>query len=420
MMQAQMGSAGQSGDWFYDSARSRPLLDKAQEQETDTEKWRALYAIFGLVIKDPAGRRLLQAWANNLIHNPPDLIVMPERKHYFALRREHKPILEGAGNSKLLELIARGKLDTLQSAASQKRFLAGSLLPIGFAKILLGDADSNEVGAALSEWLTRWADPPSAHDSLMPKAEHGIKTLLDTYFEARTRLVNHNLRLVFSVARKLEGRQSFEDLAQDGFIGLIRAAEKYNCETGHRFSTYAYNWIMQSCRRGNDDMGAIIRFPPNIKQQLTAIIRERAEFTQKHGTEPTRQQLAERLDLEAGPLDAIMDLGNLSVSMAQPIGGEDSSLTLENTLVSSTYEEPDSDCHNSDLRALLLSRLATLNPLEQKVVTRRWGLDDAPVSTRKEVAAQLEVSTEWIRQVELSALEKLQSDTLLKEANRDL
>ncbi len=419
-MQAQTESFSQTSDWFYESARSRPLLNKTQEQETDTAKWQALYAIFDLITKDPAGQSLLQSWANNLVNNPPDLVAMPERKHYFALRREHKPILEGAGNGALLEHVARGNLKTLQSAASQKQLLSGSLLPIGLAKILLQDADSNEVGAALAEWSISWIDPPSARDRLTPETEDAIRTSLDTYFEARSRLVNHNLRLVFSVARKLEGRQSFEDLAQDGFIGLIRAAEKYNCETGHRFSTYAYNWIMQSCRRGNDDMGAIIRFPPNIKQQLTAIIRERAEFIQKHGSQPTRKQLAERLDLETGPLDAIMDLGNLSVSMAQPIGGEDSSLTLENTLVSSTYDEPDSDCHNSDLRALLLSRLATLNALEQKVVTRRWGLDDAPGSTRKEVAAQLEVSTEWIRQVEISALEKLQSDTLLREANRDL
>lgn len=419
-MQTQIGSPSQTSDWFYESARSRPLLDRTQEQEIDTDKWQALYAIFDLITKDPAGQRLLQSWANNLINNPPDLLAMPERRHYFALRREHKPVLEVAGNTALLEQIAQGKLEQLQNPASQKQLLSGSLLPVGLAKILLKDDDSNEVGAALADWITSWMDAPSERDNLAPETADAIRTLLDNYFEARSRLVNHNLRLVFSVARKLEGRQSFEDLAQDGFIGLIRAAEKYNCETGHRFSTYAYNWIMQSCRRGNDDMGAIIRFPPNIKQQLTAIIRERAEFTQTHGTQPTRKQLAERLNLEAGPLDAIMDLGNLSVSMAQPIGGEDSSLTLENTLVSSTYDDPDSDCHNSDLRALLLSRLATLNALEQKVVTRRWGLDDAPVSTRKEVAAQLEVSTEWIRQVEIGALEKLQSDTLLREANRDL
>ena len=95
-MQAQTESFSQTSDWFYESARSRPLLNKTQEQETDTAKWQALYAIFDLITKDPAGQSLLQSWANNLVNNPPDLVAMPERKHYFALRREHKPILEGA------------------------------------------------------------------------------------------------------------------------------------------------------------------------------------------------------------------------------------------------------------------------------------------------------------------------------------
>ena len=84
-MQAQTESFSQTSDWFYESARSRPLLNKTQEQETDTAKWQALYAIFDLITKDPAGQSLLQSWANNLVNNPPDLVAMPERKHYFAL-----------------------------------------------------------------------------------------------------------------------------------------------------------------------------------------------------------------------------------------------------------------------------------------------------------------------------------------------
>ena len=408
-----------TSDWFFDRARAYPLLTREEEHAIDKAKWQSLDNVFRLLVEDPAGRILLQQWAAQLLHSPPTLSLFKDRKHYFTLRRDHKPIVENDKSSLTLEDMANGDIDGLDTQVARAEFLRGSLIPIGLAKLLLDCPGANETSAALRHWRDLNKPPCSPVPAPEQQTADSLRRAIDAYFESRSRLVNHNLRLVFSIARKLEGRQSFEDLCQDGFIGLIRAAEKYSYHTGHRFSTYAYNWIMQTCRRGDEEMGALIRFPSNIKDQMTAIVRERVRLTQQQGAVPSRHQLAARLDMDLEALEEVMALGNRSVSTDTPIAGDDSSIRLGDTLISDSLGTPEYDTGTTDLQALIGQRLDSLRPIERQVVTRRWGLDRGPVSTRKQLASQLSVSVEWIRQVENTALKKLRSDQALLEARGD-
>lgn len=405
-------------EWLFSSAGDYPLLTREEEQNIDSQKWKALHKLLDLIVADQPGRQYLALWAENLLHNPPDLERLSQKEYYYLLRREQAAYRKNPASKKVLAEMASGCFDALVEKERRSEFELDSVLVTGFAEILLPGATPSGLGQALQDWQRSWPVAPLAGD-LDPAIARDMQKASAAYLQARGRLVNHNLRLVFSIANKLQGRQSYLDLIQEGVIGLIRAAEKFRSDRGFRFSTYAYNWIMQSVRRSNDEMGAIIRFPAHIRDQLSAVHRERASHFSKHGREPGRSVMAERLSLSAGELEDLIVLDNRAISLKSPVGGQDSKLMLEDTLALDGDTGADDEAEKSGLQQAVLARLRKLKPEERQVIIRRWGLDRMPAATRKELSQQMSVSTEWIRQLESKALDKLGKDRVLQDISSD-
>ena len=407
-------------EWLFSKARSYPLLSKADEQSIDAEKWRALHALLELIASDPHGRQYLALWADNLLNNPPDLEHFKVKEHYYLLRREQSAYQKQPALQRLLRQIAKGSAAAITAAINSDDFELDSTLTVGFAEVLLQHSPASGLRSALEYWQQFWPQAPlSGADLLDPATAQAMGEEIRAYYDARTRLVNHNLRLVFSIAGKVPRRQAYRDHIQDGVIGLIRAAEKFRSSRGFRFSTYAYNWIMQGCRRGNEEMGAIIRFPAHVAEQITAIQRERAAHYNRWGQAPSRASLAESLELSVDELENLEMLDNRTVSTEAQVAGEDSRLSMGDMLTDESAPATDVDAEQDAMRRLVRERLQVLKPQERQVIVRRWGLDRMPAATRKDLALQMDVSPEWVRQLESAALKKLGNDSVLAAIGRE-
>ena len=146
-----------------------------------------------------------------------------------------------------------------------------------------------------------------------------MRRALRDYTEARDALVMHNLRLVHSIAGRYRGRGvGYLDLVQEGTLGLIRAAEKFEYAKGYRFSTYCFNWITQAVRRYVGDTGSLIRLPTHVQDQVNKVYRERAIEQAKTGMEPDAAQLAKKLGMDKQKTKEILEVRNLAISLDAP------------------------------------------------------------------------------------------------------
>jgi RNA polymerase primary sigma factor len=209
------------------------------------------------------------------------------------------------------------------------------------------------------------------------------------------------------------------DRVQSGMLGLIRAAEKYDYRTGHRFSTYAYNWISQSSRRMLEDQRSLVRLPSDVNEQVNRLYRESLAHLNATGEDASVRVLADRLQIEPDAVARLQQTGNLSVSLDSTFNNDPEGLTLGDTLSGVTYSRPAAEAEQISLNRFLMTSLKTLAPQEQSVITLRWGLDDSPPLSRRELADYLTVSTERIRQLEMSALGKLRNTDGVAEAFSD-
>lgn len=257
--------------------------------------------------------------------------------------------------------------------------------------------------------------------SISPEARSAIRGHLCDYYAAREKLVNHNLRLVFSIAgRSVNRGVTYRDLIQNGVIGLIRAAEKFQSKKGFRFSTYAYSWINQAMQRAIEDLGAIVRYPSGINEQVSRMYRERMRYFSSNGEEPNSAVLAKLLKISPQALHSLQQVGNFSLSMDASATADDKGPPLVETFAGGPFAPTSDDAEQESLNHCLMQRIKVLAPLEQGVVISRWGLNRELPLTRGEIAAQMQVSTEWVRQLEASALAKLRKDAEVVEAFRDL
>lgn len=405
-------------EWFYAKARQYPLLARSEELAIDNDKWRAVRRLFEIMLEHECGRHYLSLWAHNLRDNPPVAGTFSRKEYYNLLRREHVIYSAGTDAEKFLGKLAGGQLQALPCSAGQTENYLTASLTVGLAEVLVGTEEPRDVAAALIYWQQYWVQQPDFETyQISASFVDLISKELNAYYIARSRLVNHNLRLVFSIAGKQQGRLPYRDLVQDGVLGLIRAAEKFDGSKGYKFSTYAYSWIMQAVRRANDELGAIIRFPTQVIEQLTAVQRERARLQHANGREPERKALAKQLDISTAELERLNVLDNRSLSLETKIANDESSLSLGDKLSGELFPSPDGEAERSSLQRLLLERISQLKPEERHVIIRRWGLDQSPASTRKDISAQMRVSTEWVRQIEMSALKKLSHDELIRETH---
>ncbi len=411
-------------EWTFANARQYSLLCADEERAVDKQKWLAIKRLQDLLAANLASRAYLAQWATNLVENPPGLDKFLIKEHYYLLRREQADYQAGGKcHESLLQLRENFMgFDGHSNICStlQAMDLQGPLV-VGMAEIVLQEEQPRGVAAALSYWHACWLTAPTfATEPQDREHRHRLREQLTAYYQARDKLVNHNLRLVFSIAGHMKGRGlPYRDLIQDGVVGLIRAAEKFQYQKGYRFSTYAYNWIKQATRRANDDLGAIIRYPAHVNEQISRMHRERSSYRSTHGREPGTQFLAQRLDIDANTLEKLRQVGNLAVSTDQPIFSSEEGPDLGETIAGGPFDSPSRSSEQASLHRCLMERIAILEPAEQRVVVNRWGLQRSSPQSRADVARQMNVSTEWVRQLEASALAKLGQDNQVVGAYRD-
>ena len=234
-----------------------------------------------------------------------------------------------------------------------------------------------------------------------------LEEVIEDGMAAREHLIRANSRLVISVAKKYIGRGvPFLDLIQEGNIGLIRAANKFDYTRGHKFSTYATWWIRQAVTRAIADQSRTIRVPVHMGDQINKLLRISHQLTQRLGRAPTPEELAAELDIPVRKVEQMLDVARRPLSLEMPTDDEEES-TLGDFVEDIDSPAPPDEVSTAMLREVLLDILADLPPREVKILQMRYGLLDGQTYTLEEVGRKLGVTRERVRQIEAQALSRL-------------
>ena len=260
-----------------------------------------------------------------------------------------------------------------------------------------------------------------AQQPLLSKVEeiqYSRKSLLGDKF-AKATMIESNLRLVVSIAKKYRGSgMLLSDLIDEGNIGLITAVEKFDPERGFRFSTYATWWIKQTIERSIHNQARTIRLPVHVSKEINTILRTHKQLMKISNQEPSHEEIAEKLERTVDDISGVLALDAPVMSIDQAINEDTNSQTISAFIADDSSTQPDTVINKQDINKLAISMLDSLNERDREIICRRFGLLGHEIQTLQQVADEVGLTRERIRQLQVSSLSKLKNT--LKRNNYDL
>ncbi len=280
-----------------------------------------------------------------------------------------------------------------------------------YGRKLQADPEDKEFVTKMRELQQRAWHTQETFEEANKNLRHWLKEAL----KAKTEMVEANLRLVISIAKKYTNRGlSFLDLIQEGNMGLMKAVEKFEYRRGYKFSTYATWWIRQAITRSIADQARTIRIPVHMIETINKLMRVQKQLVQEYGREPSPEEIAEEIHLPVERVRAVLKMAQQPISLQAPVGDSDDT-SFGDFIEDKAADNPMEEAGFSMLKDKIKDVLDTLTEREREVLEQRFGLKDGYSRTLEEVGRQFQVTRERIRQIEAKALRKMRHPTRIRK-----